>query len=131
MKEIEKNLRLPVWAGSWLQVAQKLEHQDFYSMPGNQDDPVLIVPTKNIQVQSKMIDLTGEVPVMEFFHGDSVTVKMRAFDELYEILPKEDQIHKMYHDVLFYLTKNKVGGNPEEHPIMIFLEKLINLYHEE
>lgn len=123
--EIEKDLRLPVWAGSWFQVAAKLECQDYYEHCATPDTPAIEVDgCFHSMAKSELLCPDG---VMEFFEGDSYTVKGRAFDEITDVLPDLEALLKMrdkvQHAFHFYTTV----FDPDKDPLIQFLDKLIEL----
>lgn len=132
--EIEKDLRLPCWATSWLQVAQRLKHTDVYAFEA-QDTPAMEVPfgffIKSLQRENHKWynnDKPSEHGTLEYFEGDARTIKMRAFDELFEILPDTEELLKM-RDQISYYAHAKYGNMPESNqPKAIkFLDQLIEL----
>lgn len=125
MAEIEKDLRLPTWAGSWFQVAQKLECQDYYEHCATPDAPAIEVDhAYHSMVKGEMLDPQG---VMEYFEGDSYTVKGRAFDEINELIPDLETLLKMRDRVYHAYHFSNTAFDPDKDPTIQLFEKLIDL----
>ena len=113
--EIEKELRLPNGIKSWWDLLQRIPDQDEIALMHRPPDSRIGITTYQRQYDPHSF----QVP--ELFEADVLTLKVRGFDELKEIIPGRKELMNMYHEVRY------LSGNLGSEKTCEFLEKLINL----
>lgn len=117
--EIEKDKRLPVGCSTWNQFAGHIPNQDFLQANVEQE-PFPFVWSDLV------IEESPGVPTHETFEIDSLTLKMRCFDELKEVLPGELELQEFMSKALMcsYTSAGSRNGpdrDPYEDPLYKFL----------
>ena len=115
MKKIilNKDSRLPEGYDSWTQIAKDLPNQD-----------------RLIRVTEKRISFTPDVFCEEIFEADRDTLKIRAFDEIREVIPSIEDMEQMYHHAHYQDSYDWVSGSGTS-PLSDFVTKIAILFYPE
>jgi len=124
--EIEKDLRLPSFASSWFMVASALKSADenHFERLNAARSPVRVVHWEGM---TPICENRPEEEIYEYFEADEPTVKMRAFDELLEVIPDRDSLIKMRVIAMHSFGPYSSEENLLNHPILKLLDNLIEL----
>lgn len=126
IKEINNlaiDMRLPKGYKSWTELAKNVANQDDLNL---RNDNLLI--KINRQYQSIPVeDYTESHTVSEAFECDVLTLKIRAFDELKDIVPDHQSLLRLRDEIMMLKYSTHQDPN-QETEIEILINKLLKLY---
>ena len=127
MSNKEKDIRLPEGFSSWFALAEKTMNQDQYNfeaMNAPAQAPVFLNNDSRVYQKTRSQE-TGAV--IEYFESDVLTIKIRAFDELNEIIPDLEGLIEMRTFMSRHLYFLDASANLEDMPLIAMIDKLISL----
>jgi hypothetical protein len=129
MNNKETDIRLPEGFSSWFAVAEKTMNQDFYNhriLSGDVDAQIPVFFDSDIvKLKQEYQDTTTGAIGIEYFESDLLTLKVRAFDELNEIIPDAEELIKMRNYVGMLISR--IALSDEDRPVLKMIDKLISL----
>jgi len=117
--EIQKDLRLPTGFTSWLQIAKHVDSHDV--LTGG-----LSTAPPHLSVTRVLYGNPSSPAPIETAEYDVLSLKMRAFDELNEIIPNQDALRSMIYELSSGLSRS--AQDPSNFKAIKFLEILLQLY---
>lgn len=99
-----KDIRLPEGFDSWTQLAKNVMSQDEINFNDNKQVFYRVVSLSPFLADSKPDDM----PNHERFECDVLTLKLRAFDELKDIIPDAEELQQAMHEIFYAMHQ---GGN--------------------
>ena len=118
-----KDIRLPEGFDSWTQLAKNVMSQDEINMNDNKAKFYQVVTLSPFLADSKPDDM----PNHERFECDVLTLKLRAFDELKDIIPDAEELQQAKHEIFYAMHQ---GGNPhslQENKAIKLLDSILKL----
>ncbi len=123
INHVAVDMRLPTGFKSWAQLAKNVANQDDLNL---RNDNILIRCNKQYQ-SIPVEEYTESHMTNEAFECDVLTLKIRAFDELKDILPDYESLLNMKRDIR--MLKYHAHQDPNQETGMEkLIEKLLKLY---
>lgn len=117
--EIQKELRLPEWVNSWNQLVDNLESDDELKARFNSGDNEHF--RREVRIPNLRAVHVSPDYIIERFECDVNTLKMRAFDELHEIMPDRETLIGMIREARW--ARGYEHDNSQS-DLVLFLDKL-------
>lgn len=123
-KPKERDIRLPEGYSSWTQLSKFIMSQDEINVSRNSDVFYSVCNAPNWESNNH------EVLVHENFRCDVLTLKVRAFDELNEILPDVEDLLDAKNQMMYLLHQSIGFSDIKDNKALTLIQSLIDLLTE-